>query len=113
MPHRPPSFRPLRLKSYKKDEDRPTAAQQGYCSKSHKSWRKAVLARDGWQCQSCGRICTASDPKTRAHADHIKPIAEGGDRYDLTNGQCLCASCHSIKTARENDFGRRGRSEAR
>ena len=108
MPQRMKMMKPIRLKTQKKDEDRPNAAARGYCSKAHKSWRKAVLARDGWQCQACGRLCTNKDIASRPHADHIKPINEGGSRYDLNNGQCLCARCHSIKTAKENDFGRRG-----
>lgn len=113
MPQRPQAFRPLRLKAHKENTDRPTAADRGYCSTSHKRWRKAVLARDGWQCQACGKVCTSSQPINRPHADHIIPILQGGDRYDINNGQCLCQHCHSMKTARENDFGRRGRSEAR
>ena len=34
--------------------------------------------------------------------DHIKPIALGGDEYDLKNRQTLCCKCHKRKTARES-----------
>lgn len=34
--------------------------------------------------------------------DHIKPIALGGDEYDLKNRQTLCSRCHKRKTARES-----------
>jgi len=54
--------------------------------------------RDAWACRSCGRVCS---DKREAHADHIVPIAEGGERYDVTNGQTLCVRCHGRKTRRE------------
>ena len=98
MPLRIPSFRAPRLR-IKRQENRPNAAQRGYCDNSHKQWRMAVLVRDAYQCQSCGKICGG---KRDAHADHILPISEGGARYDLSNGQCLCAACHGRKTLREN-----------
>ena len=34
-------------------------------------------------------------------ADHIKPIALGGDEYDLNNYQTLCDKCHRKKTSSE------------
>ena len=34
--------------------------------------------------------------------DHIIPISAGGERFDPRNLQTLCASCHSIKTRRDN-----------
>ena len=34
-------------------------------------------------------------------ADHIIPIALGGNEYDLKNLQTLCERCHKRKTARE------------
>ena len=33
--------------------------------------------------------------------DHIKPIADGGEPWDLENLRSLCASCHSKKTGRD------------
>lgn len=35
------------------------------------------------------------------HYDHIKPWEDGG-RTTVSNGQALCATCHQLKTAREN-----------
>jgi 5-methylcytosine-specific restriction endonuclease McrA len=102
MPQRIPTHKPLRLKSARPRRDasaRPNAAAQGYCDKRHRAWRQAVLIRDAWQCQACGRICVN---KREAQADHIVPIVQGGDRYAIENGQCLCHSCHSRKTRREN-----------
>jgi len=39
-------------------------------------------------------------------ADHIKPIKDGGERFDWVNLQGLCISCHNRKTARETALGR-------
>lgn len=39
--------------------------------------------------------------------DHIQPIAEGGEKFEESNCQSLCGSCHSKKTRRENGSGSR------
>ena len=57
--------------------------------------RRAALDRDGWRCQFCGRA-------GRLEVDHITPMADGGQPYDLTNLQALCGRCHIRKTADEN-----------
>ena len=59
MPQRIPTHKPARLGGRpKRDESsRPNAAARGYCDKAHRAWRKAVLTRDAWQCQACGRAC--------------------------------------------------------
>jgi 5-methylcytosine-specific restriction endonuclease McrA len=96
MPHRIEMWR-LPAGKARSRAWRPNAAARGYCDARHAAWRKAVLLRDGWACQSCGRVC---GKKREAHADHIIPIAQRPDlRYDVANGQCLCHSCHSRKTA--------------
>ena len=105
MPQRMPSYVPPRLRR-SRSEDRPNAAQRGYCSVAHRAWRQAVLTRDNWQCVTCGRLCGQS---REAHADHIVPLADGGSRYNVSNGQTLCLSCHSKKTCREQRGGREGR----
>ena len=33
--------------------------------------------------------------------DHIKPINEGGERYDTSNLQALCTKCHAQKSGAE------------
>ena len=107
MPQRIATHKPLRLKPAPRLRDasaRPNAAAQGYCDKRHRAWRQAVLIRDAWQCRDCGRICAN---KREAQADHILPIAQGGERYAIDNGQCLCHSYHSRKTRRENSTAAR------
>ena len=103
MPTRIPTHRPLPKSRRKRDESlRPNAAARGYCDKAHRQWRQAVLTRDAWACVECGRIDSAN------HADHIVPIAQGGERYGLANGQTLCAGCHARKTLAEARAGSRG-----
>jgi 5-methylcytosine-specific restriction protein A len=34
------------------------------------------------------------------HVDHVRPIGMGGERFDPSNLQPLCRSCHSRKTVR-------------
>ena len=107
MPNRIPSHKPARLPSARRRDDsvRPNAAARGYCDKAHRAWRRAVLVRDNWQCQACGRVCT---DRRGAHADHVLPIADGGERYSVANGQCLCAACHGRKTRDEQLSKARG-----
>jgi 5-methylcytosine-specific restriction protein A len=100
MPQRIPSHKPPRLagRPRRDDSKRPNAAARGYCDKAHRAWRQAVLTRDAWQCQACGRVC---GDRREAHADHIVPVSQGGERYAVSNGQCLCVSCHGRKTRGE------------
>ena len=100
MPTRIPAHKPLRLRMAgpKRDESaRPNAAARGYCDKAHKVWRQAVLAKCNWQCVDCGRVAYGRD----MHADHVTPISQGGERYDVANGQARCVACHGRKTVQE------------
>lgn len=89
----------------KRIERRPNASARGYTDHKHRAWRLAVLNRDGWRCRVCSRVCT---DKGEAHADHVSPVVQGttycesgASRYDVANGQCLCAACHAIKGREE------------
>ena len=44
-------------------------------------------------CKSCDRAAK--------EVDHIQPLRDGGEKYDLENLQALCKSCHSRKTQAE------------
>lgn len=63
-----------------------------YRTAKHLSWRRRVLARDPL-CKMCGHAMSTE-------ADHIIPLVDGGD-YSMANGQGLCATCHSIKSGKE------------
>ena len=53
--------------------------------------RRGTFERDGWRCVRCGKA-------GRLEADHIVPLAKGGDPYDKANLQTLCRGCHVEKT---------------
>jgi len=61
-----------------------------------------VFERDNWRCQ----ICHIETPErlrgsiagNAPEADHIVPLAAGGD-HDMDNLQCLCRSCNGEKGA--------------
>lgn len=70
-------------------------------TKEHRDWRKAVLDRDKWQCQTRGPGCTGR----ATQSDHIIPVAEGGQTI-LANGAAICVTCHKRKTSIEAARGR-------
>ncbi len=61
----------------------------------YQSWRNAILERDRYVCQKCGRRCRKTEHGLAAH--HIKPYASHPDlRYEISNGITLCRDCHLI-----------------
>lgn len=72
----------------------PKQTASHYQTPEHRDWSAAVIARAKGKCQGCGE-------RKRLIADHIREIRDGGDPLDLNNGQALCWSCHTAKTARE------------
>lgn len=68
----------------------------GRYSRKAKSWRIAILDRDGHVCKLCNKR------KKRMHAHHIKDWYNFPElRFDLSNGQTLCMSCHAIIHGKE------------
>jgi 5-methylcytosine-specific restriction endonuclease McrA len=63
-----------------------------YGTPDHVEWSYAIRKRAGWQCERCGKRTG------RMFADHIIELKDGGNPHDLSNGQCLCGSCHTLKT---------------
>jgi hypothetical protein len=56
-------------------------------------WRNAVLERDMYRCQACGRQCAKHEKGLAAH--HILPYATHTEhRLDINNGITLCRRCH-------------------
>ena len=74
------------------------------------AWRavRAAFLREHPLCARCGgrgRVVAAMV------ADHVLPLKDGGARFDWTNLQALCVSCHNRKTAGET--ARRSRRSRR
>ena len=71
-----------------------------YSTPEFQRWRAHVVARAGGQCEAIdqGFRCSKAKPEHRLYADHIIELRDGGAPFDLTNGQCLCASHHELKT---------------
>ena len=72
-----------------------------YSTPEFQAWRSHVVARAGGRCEAVdyhGHRCMRARPDHRMYADHIIELRDGGQPFDLNNGQCLCASHHEIKT---------------
>lgn len=62
---------------------------KGTNCKEYIIWRKAVVERDNWTCQSCGKVGGS------LHAHHIKLWKDYPElRYVVDNGITLCIECH-------------------
>jgi hypothetical protein len=80
----------------------PKTADATYQGAKYRAWREAVIAKAGRRCEAVddqGRRCTKAEPRNRMFADHKDEVRDGGDRFDPQNGQCLCGSHHTLKTA--------------
>lgn len=74
-----------------------TTTERGYGYQWQKL-RKQVLQRDAYLCQECYRnkkLTPATD------VDHVVPKSAGGTD-DESNLQCLCKSCHELKSLMES-----------
>lgn len=77
---------------------RATKPHRSRVARRHLSARRryAVLLRDGFRCQTCGR--TAEQDGVRLHVDHQQPLAKGGEDTD-DNLWTLCEDCNQGKGA--------------
>lgn len=57
--------------------------------------RMEALIRDNFTCVKC----SFKGNTNNLIGDHIKPIALGGEEFDLDNIQTLCIKCNRIKTS--------------
>jgi 5-methylcytosine-specific restriction endonuclease McrA len=73
----------------------PKVRDSFYITPEFKAWREIVIGRAGRRCEKCGRA------ERRMFADHIVEVKDGGAKLDPANGQCLCGSCHTLKTNQE------------
>ncbi len=61
-------------------------------SRAYRKARLACLQMAGYVCHYCGQDATT--------ADHVIPIAKGGDPIDQSNLVASCVSCNSRKGSR-------------
>ncbi|NDU96867.1 HNH endonuclease [Spirosoma terrae] len=68
-----------------------------YNTRRHQKERAAYLKDNPLcaECQKTGKVTPATV------FDHITPINQGGDKWDLSNKQGLCSSCHARKRQSE------------
>ena len=82
------------------DEFRPSAGKRGYDSRWNR-FRKDYLNAHPLcvECMKKGRYVKATD------VDHIKAVRDYPElKYELSNLQALCHSCHSQKTNRADHY---------
>lgn len=79
----------------------PKVADPIYHTPEYRIWREAVIAGADRRCQAVedGRRCWRAEPRYRMFADHRIEVRDGGALHDVGNGQCLCGSHHTSKTA--------------
>jgi 5-methylcytosine-specific restriction protein A len=78
-------------------------AERELLTGDHRAWREAVLQRAGYRCEwvERGVRCERTSSTHRMFADHVVERQDGGAALDVTNGRCLCARHHGLKTFRE------------
>jgi len=69
-----------------------------YKWKSQAQNRREIFKRDNNTCKICNKQFTDE----QLIADHIIPIALGGEEFELDNLQTLCIDCNKIKTKQDN-----------
>ena len=76
----------------------PKQSDAVYANALHRQWAAAVIERDGGRCQWAR--CEKAAPAHRMVADHIVEVRDGGARFDIANGQCMCVQHNTLKGVR-------------
>jgi len=97
MPLMPKAKRPRWISPPKPFEGRGMDNSAFYNSRAWRRFRAGYLMENPL-CHECQKMKLVV-PATVA--DHIIPIADGGERWDPANIQALCASHHNSKSGRE------------
>jgi len=70
-----------------------------YHSQKWRKLRKLKLEMNPLcECEYCKKLVI---PKPAQHVDHINPVKDGGDFFDMNNLQSLNRDCHNKKSAKE------------
>ena len=90
-------------KTEQKEQPKRKSRDDRYDSPLWRKIRKQVLIRDKYLCQDCLKegIHTAVCQKPMDHAvDHIVPVKDGGEFFDMANLQTLCREHHEQKSTK-------------
>ena len=90
----------------------PTNKYQPYDTKKAKNWlrnKEDVKFYSGGTWRKFSKDYKRNNPVCEVdgctnpsyYTDHIKPISEGGDKYEYDNIQALCKSCNGRKTQKQ------------
>lgn len=96
MPKKPVTHRPNWIAppaqpfSHERTADERSIYKTVYNTKRWRLVRDLVRQRDA--------LCKACHSQPTHTVDHIKPIRDGGDAWDMDNLQGLCKSCNAAKT---------------
>lgn len=66
-----------------------------------REFRQKAFERDNYTCVKCGKKDQDWNRGDHLVADHIVPIALGGEEFDLNNVQTLCLDCNRTKTRKD------------
>lgn len=95
---------PPAIRSFDSRVIKPAAkkADPFYLTPEYREWREAVISRAGGRCEAVdhGMRCRKAQPHHRMFADHVHEVSDGGAKYDVANGRCLCGSHHTFKTTK-------------
>ena len=98
MPTKPTSKKPLYNIKKKESGQWSKNGDKFYHSAKWRKLRIQVLTKNPMcvHCQLNGNITLATV------ADHIKPVSQGGEIWQIDNLQGLCESCHNTKSSKES-----------
>lgn len=98
MPTKPTSKKPLYSLNKKVSGQWSSNQDKFYHSQKWRKIRELVLKTN----PLCTH-CYMQDKYTLATvADHIKPVRQGGEVWELSNLQGLCEACHNSKSSKES-----------
>jgi 5-methylcytosine-specific restriction endonuclease McrA len=90
--------------TFKRSDNPPSWRRTVFHTPEYKSWRKAVLTRDGGVCRECWDKDNIKNRKELV-AHHIVPIyADKSKVFEVDNGITLCKSCHLKTLNHEAEF---------
>ena len=98
MPVKPASKKPLYNIATKPGGQWSSNNDKFYHSTKWRMLRLQVLTKNPL-CITCAKANIVTLAKV---ADHIIPVRLGGEKWNISNLQGLCESCHNVKSSKES-----------